>query len=344
MIKEVYIPKVSANDLSATIVEVNSLNGVYVNEGDIVFVVETTKAAIDVVTPISGFFFTKYKNGDSVQIDKEICYISDKNNDSFLNNKQEIKNTLITKKAKLLIEEHNLDISNVEEKIITEKIVIGMLDPSVLSFPDIKKTIKDTIVIVGSGDHGEVAYDLVISAGIYEPVAFINYSKEYASGELFDLPVLGISALEYLFKNSVESIYINTNSVNLTQELFNKANKIGYQFPPLIHKFSYVSDLSSLGKNVMIGAGAIVGTNVNIGNFTKVLNSASVAHHSNIGNFCQISDGSRLSGKVTIGNNCLIGLNASIVNNIVIGDNSIINSGLTITTNIPGGEIVRESI
>ena len=57
MIKEVYIPKVSANDLSATIVEVNSLNGVYVNEGDIVFVVETTKAAIDVVTPISGFFF-----------------------------------------------------------------------------------------------------------------------------------------------------------------------------------------------------------------------------------------------------------------------------------------------
>ena len=122
MIKEVYIPKVSANDLSATIVEVNSLNGVYVNEGDIVFVVETTKAAIDVVTPISGFFFTKYKNGDSVQIDKEICYISDKNNDSFLNNKQEIKNTLITKKAKLLIEEHNLDISNVEEKIITEKI------------------------------------------------------------------------------------------------------------------------------------------------------------------------------------------------------------------------------
>ena len=258
-------------------------------------------------------------------------------------NKKENKyqnNKIITDDAKKIIEEKNIDLSIIEEKLITKETLKKYLE--IESKNEIPKGNNKSIIIVGASNHGKTVYDFLIENKEYEPIGFINYDNNFkVEKKIFGLDVFNLDDLEEILKKGTKNIYINTNNFKLTKTIYLKAKELGFKFISIIHKTANVSKISKLGKCVFIGPFSILGTGAEVGSFTKILNKASIAHDSIIGENVQISDGATIAGNAIVGDNTLIGINSAVINKCKIGKDVIVVSGKTVTSNLDDGTIYR---
>ena len=201
---------------------------------------------------------------------------------------------------------------------------------------------KDSLLIVGCSMHGMVVHDVVKKINTLNPIAFIDYSNVPNENKVFGLNIYQIDDLEEFFKKGTQNIHINTNNYELTKNIFTKAKKIGFKIVNVIHPSADIAISANLGECIFVGAQAIIGTNVTIGSFSKILNKASVAHDSIIGNNVQVSDGATIAGNVTVEDNVLIGINSGVINKCKISSNSTILSGKIVTKNVGNGTIYND--
>ena len=126
MLKYIEIPKDGASDNTVLITEAFKENGDYVNVDDLLFEYETSKAVFDISSDYEGFIYFNKSTGEEINVGDNICVISSKEIDSnkrkelFITSKKEsIIDQNITRKAKLLIKEHNIDISLISNSLVT---------------------------------------------------------------------------------------------------------------------------------------------------------------------------------------------------------------------------------
>jgi sugar O-acyltransferase (sialic acid O-acetyltransferase NeuD family) len=349
---ELIAPQLNANETDITITEWMFTSGDAVSEGDVVCCIETTKSVLDLTVESSGFLFHRYEEGQEITVGTIIGWVFPTNDpgqvDKVLkaSNVQDVpREFLITKKAKKLIQGHGLNIDDIPHEGIIgiEQVEAYLLWKSNFNLIDDIEPCENSILVYCAGQHAEVVHDIIEEQGEYKVIAFVDYGIEVKKYILNDLPVFHRSNLEEIFKVGVKYIHINTNDFITSFDIGTKAEKIGYQFPNIIHPKSSVSKTAKLGKNILVGPNVVIGTKAEIGDYTKILNCASVAHHSKVGNGCSVSDGARISGRVEIGDNTVIGLNVSVNNNVTIGNNVIVVSSANVTNNIQDYHIHRQS-
>jgi pyruvate dehydrogenase E2 component (dihydrolipoamide acetyltransferase) len=73
---DIIVEQISANDVSAIVVEVYLVDGSAVREGDRILAVETSKAVYEVFAPANGIFVHSLKVGDTVAFGSRIAQIS----------------------------------------------------------------------------------------------------------------------------------------------------------------------------------------------------------------------------------------------------------------------------
>jgi len=95
-----------------------------------------------------------------------------------------------------------------------------------------------------------------------------------------------------------------------------------------------ISPDNYMGKGTVIAAGAILTTNVDLGEHVLININATVGHDSKIGDYTTVSPGANISGKVTIGKGCYIGTNASIKEGVTICDGVTIGMGGVVLNDI----------
>jgi sugar O-acyltransferase (sialic acid O-acetyltransferase NeuD family) len=337
------VPFITSNEEEVRVVKILTQNGEKVKKNQKIFILETTKTSYDVEALSSGFVYFNFKIDDHLKSGNEMYEISEtkKNIEEKINKDNKfLDNKIITDDAKKIINEKNIDVSIIEEKLVTKETLKKYLQKK--SKNQIPKGNKKSAIIVGASNHGKTVYDFLTENKEYEPLGFINYDSNFESGEkIFNLGVFNLEDLEDIFKMGTKNIYINTNNFNLTKKIYLKAKEIGYKFISIIHKTANVSKISKLGECVFIGPFSILGTGTEVGPFTKILNKASVAHDSIIGENVQISDGATVAGNAVVGDNTLIGINSAVINKCKIGKDVIVISGKTVTSNLDDGTIYR---
>lgn len=92
-------------------------------------------------------------------------------------------------------------------------------------------------------------------------------------------------------------------------------------------------DGTMLCPGVVVGNGAVLGTQV-------IVNANSyVGHDASIGDFSTVSPGCSIGGAVSIGSDCLIGIGVSLRPHAQVGSGSTIGAGSTVIASIPPGAI-----
>tara|TARA_A100001388_G_scaffold277523_1_gene269213 strand:- start:3727 stop:4329 length:603 start_codon:yes stop_codon:yes gene_type:complete len=185
------------------------------------------------------------------------------------------------------------------------------------------------IIIIGCGGHATSIIDLVENSEGWIIKGFIAQDGELKR-ELLGYNVMGFeSDLAHIskdYKNAVIGVG-QIGSSNTRQIILKRLKPHNLLFPSIKSKFSYVSKHSQIGEGTTIGHGAIINSNVKIGNHC-IINSASlIEHDSSIGDFCHISTGTILNGNVHIGKGSFIGSGAIIREGITIPENSIVSAG-----------------
>lgn len=107
-------------------------------------------------------------------------------------------------------------------------------------------------------------------------------------------------------------------------------------FEKLIHPTATILDPATvlMMKGCVICAGAVITTDVIIGEHTHVNLNATIGHNSRIGRYNTISPSANISGNVTTGSYVYIGTNAAIKEKVTITGNTTIGMGAVVIGDI----------
>jgi len=115
------------------------------------------------------------------------------------------------------------------------------------------------------------------------------------------------------------------------------------KFINVIHEGLDLSQMSELGRGVLINSKVSIAAHTTVGDFVSINRNVSIGHHTKIGNYCSINPGVNIGGNVTIGEGTTVGMGTNILHTVKIGKNTIIGAGSLVTKDIPDNVIAYGS-
>lgn len=353
----VRVPLLNANEDEVTLVDVRVREGAEVRAGDVLFVVESTKAAVDVEAPCPGYVRNlRVEKGQRVQVNSSLCVITASANEPVTVSETAPQDAgrrfRITRKAQELAELHHLDLSAFNlTGIVKESDVERLLQTQtktknvtrkreLLSVPS---GAGPAVVVFGASGHARVLIDLMRVAGNFFPVAAVDDSA--SAEDVLGVPIIGNSSLlSQLRADGIERAVLGIGSVQnhrARARLYDRLVTAGFKIPNLIHPRAMVEPSVAMGAGNQIFAGAVVGSAAKLGDDTIINSGTIVSHDCVIGSHTHLSPGAILAGGVEVGENTLVGMGVTVYLGVRIGSNVVIANGSHIMKDVPDGTVVR---
>ncbi len=191
---------------------------------------------------------------------------------------------------------------------------------------------SEKVYIIGAGGHGQVVAEAVMKMGI-TPAGFLDDDNALFGKKIIGIPVIG--RIEIC--SNLDGKFVVAIGDNLTRKRIVDHIKL-----PEEKYFTVIHPSAVIGKNVKIGAGAmiiggaVINTETRIGNHTIINTSSSVDHHNTVGDFVHIAPGVHTGGNVKIGEGAFIGIGTSVIPGIEIGEWAIVGAGAVVVKDLPG--------
>jgi sugar O-acyltransferase (sialic acid O-acetyltransferase NeuD family) len=373
--KEVLAPRLGVNDEYVTLTQWLVSNGEKMEINQPVAALESTKASTEFESPFQGYIYIIEEEFTEVQCGKAIAIITEEPQENILeeykNSKlsgpEETRNNVnipedlkLTKKARELIEKHEIDVSSLpRDRILKENDIEEFIkgnheheqkDNEVQADSKIntagffiKNENANKILIYGGGGHAKTCIDILRQMRMFEIHGIIDTKHEIGSMVL-GVPVIGNDEdLEHLYRDGYHMIVNGVGAVDnhsIREKIFNRLKNIGFYIPNIIHPKAAVEPSVKLGEGNQIMAGAVVGSDASIGNNCIINSGSIVSHDCKLGDNVHVAPGAILAGNVSIGNNTLIGMGSSTYLKVKIGSNVVVYNGCVINHDINDNSII----
>ena len=182
---------------------------------------------------------------------------------------------------------------------------------------------REKLLLVGAGGFGRVAAEHAV---LEYDCAFIDDGPEL--GTLVNgIPVIGRTTELEKFFSDYKLLIVTIGNNKFREEIYKRAELIGYDFPNIIDPSAYISPFAELGKGCVILNNAVVQNNARIGNGC-ILNSGVEAHHDSvIEDYCLIYANSVVRALTHVGRRVRIGSTVSISTGAFVEDDADIEDG-----------------
>ena len=347
---KIIIEKETASDDYVVVYEINYNDGDFVESGEEVGSVETSKATFEIYAPISGYIYYYVSLLDEIPIGSTFAVVSQEKETIAppppkSNNNTNIDNSiLISKKANELIKKHNLDIAIFgNDKLVREADVYEyLIGENSSELVNLNFSVLD-IVIYGGGGHGRMCLDILKIENKYNVVGYIDDDPAMILAEY--VKYLGTkNILKKLYEKNLKNIVLGIgflNNMNKRLKLYDEIRSHGYYIPNIIHTQAVIEPSVKIGDGNQIFAGSIIGSNVVIKNNCIINSGAIISHDCIINDNVHITPGAILGGGVEVRENSIIGMGATILLGVKIGKNVTINNGVSVYKNIPDGSVIK---
>src|SRR6185369_2808984 len=108
----------------------------------------------------------------------------------------------------------------------------------------------------------------------------------------------------------------------------------GLALPPIVHPSAQIATNVTIGRGVVIAAGALVCAHCQIGDYAILNTGCIVDHESMIGTAVHICPGVRLAGHVTLESGAFIGIGSTVIQNVRIGFEAVVGAGAVVTCDV----------
>jgi UDP-perosamine 4-acetyltransferase len=202
--------------------------------------------------------------------------------------------------------------------------------------------LKRPLIVLGAGGHAKVLIDALQQQSA-EILGVTDRDAERKHQLMCGVPIIGND--EAVMAYPAERIYLvnavgSVRTGSRRRELFERFNRLGYQFTSVIHPSAIMAADVVCAKGVQIMAGALVQVGSFIGENTVINTGAIVDHDCQIGAHVHISPGAVLCGGVQVGEGAHIGAGATVIQGIRIGKNSLVAAGAVVVRDVPDGMMV----
>ena len=192
-------------------------------------------------------------------------------------------------------------------------------------------------MIVGCGGHGRVVLDILLNSGSSEVVGFLDSNPDTHGRRIDGLKVLGgvddLPAIQATLGVNQAIIAIGDNGVR--RAYADRIEAMGIALANAIHPSANLARNVTLGRNIVIAAGALVCAHCQIGDSVILNTGCIVDHESAIGTATHICPGARLAGRVHVGSGAFVGIGATVIQSLSIGYESIIGAGAVVVEDVP---------
>lgn len=365
---DIIIPREFVSDDQYLLQKLCVVNNDFVKEGEILALIESSKSVIDVTSPADGYVYFFSDEGDIVSVGERLALlastkealqveIGNSNKNSQRRKESETKSEDVSlsgvrcsKKALLLMKQHNIDVGafdglgmvtaqDVEHYLSSrEKAVKATVAPSSVN--------RQKIIILGGGGHSKVCIDILRQAQSFT-IAGILDSIQDIGAEVLGIPVIGRDTMPELLKTRESGISLAVNGIGLIPDhrnrckLFERLLEAGFHLPNLIHPKASIEPSAKLGEGNQIMAGAIIGSDVTVGNYCLINSGVVVSHDCIIDDHVHLAPGALLAGAVRVGRNSLIGMGVTIYAKVTIGSNVVIANGANVFHDVPDNTVVK---
>jgi len=349
--KEIIVPRLIESNENVTFIEWKKSDRDFVNKGEVICLVETMKALIEVEAPYSGFLRQtvdpplELKTGDLIGYLLESKEESEK--EEYIKKRPVLQQNgtgrIFTKKAQELIRRFKIHGDSIAKNgIISAEDVFRHIssDSKVILADGIEpvRTTKKRVVIIGGGNYTYFVTDVLRKNG-YCPIGILDDDISLLSAQVGSLKVIGnIAAARELKAGSFfDEAIITVTSQGMRQEIYNGLKALGIKFANAIHPTAYIDSDVEIGEGNLLGAFVHIGSCARIGNNSLFSSGCNIEHH------CTVGDGNfwgpycSLSGGVTFGSGSILGTGIFVEGNVIIGDNVRISSGEVINADLKDG-------
>jgi len=177
------------------------------------------------------------------------------------------------------------------------------------------------IVIIGAGGHGRVVLDILRNNHQFDIVGFIDSNTARHHRTVDGIEIIGdLSLIPRFADMGIGGAIVAIGGVNLENAIHPSAN---------------IADNETIGKNVVIAAGANICTHVTIEDSTIFNTGCIVDHESIIHKAAHICPGVKLAGHVNVKTSAFIGIGATIIQGITIGESAVVGAGAVVLQDVP---------
>ncbi len=350
----VTVPMLNANEPEARLVGLHVKDGQPVSKDDLLFTIETTKAASDVESPAAGFVRMIAVEGDTLPVGATLALITvtpDEPLEQTAPTPPSVTATAahaesgalrITKPARALAESLGLDLSTLPtDRLITEAFIREKSGSPRLTKPAAQNA---GILIYGAGGHAKAVMEMVQAMRAFPIAGIIDDNSALTGSSVFGIPVLGTRDL--LPDLAARGIHLAANGVggiiniNIRIKIFDLLAESGFSFPILKHPRAMVENSAQIADGVQIFANAYVGSDAILHEKCMINTGAIVSHDCEIGAYTHIAPGAMLAGHVQIGARALIGMGVTTMIGLRVGDDARVGNGAVLLADVPAKGIV----
>lgn len=343
----IIVQKAGVSDTTYTVVDIYVTSGDRVVKGEMLFCYETSKTAIDIEAPTDGYIHFGFSKNDTIQVGQKVAVITDTEEvpkDIF-----EIERTFnivdsstqknrFSKAATELIEKHQIDIDVFKDiPIVSSKEVVSYVRQSIAN-PFLELTFEESdLIVYGGGGHAKMCIELLKQEGRFNIKGIVD--DNISIGEkIFEIPVIGSALnLDHFIGKGLRKAIVGVGAVldrKVKNDIYRLLKSKSLQVPTIIHPTANIEPSVILGEGNQVMQGAIVGSDVTIGNNCIINAGCIISHDSKIGDHSHITPGAILAGGVTIGNNTVVGMGVSLFLGVRIGNNVTIPNGMAIFNDV----------
>ncbi len=191
------------------------------------------------------------------------------------------------------------------------------------------------MIILGAGGHGRVVLDVLRQAALHHPIGFLDNNAGLHGRRVDGLPVLGgVEQLDMLRRRGIAGAIIAIGDNGARREFGETLAGQDFEVLSAVHPSAQLASSVSLGRGVVIAAGALVCAHCQIGDFAILNTGCIVDHESMIGTAAHICPGVRLAGHVTVESGAHIGIGATVIQNLRVGFESIVGAGAVVIQDV----------
>jgi sugar O-acyltransferase (sialic acid O-acetyltransferase NeuD family) len=193
------------------------------------------------------------------------------------------------------------------------------------------------VLILGAGGHGRVVYDILLQAGHHEVVGFLDNNEDIHGRRIDGLPVHGaISDLApTAARLGVDAVLVAIGDNGVRQGIARTVDCLGIDLVTAVHPSATIAHNATLGRNVVVAAGAIVCAHCQIGDSVILNTGCIIDHQTMVAEGSHICPGVRIAGRVKVESGAFVGIGATIVPKITLGCESIVGAGSVVIEDVP---------
>lgn len=358
----VSIPHLNANDDHADLTRWACKDRAHVNAGDVIAVIETSKATLDVEAPVAGYCAHLVQAGERISVGATIAVLLE-------NPEQAVSEFLSpsvvatadlepswTKKAEITAKKNGVDIRSLALALARQVTEQDVLDHNhaargkPIQFADVADDLhpanrQERVLLIGGGaGGGAVALDSIFRTTHQRAIGILDNNPQLHGKTQFGVPILGGNNMAgELWKQGYfdAAIVVVTASIVQRKALFDELRDQGIPLTNVIDPSVQIRANVKMGVGNLIMANGFFATCVTVGDNNFFASHACIEHHSTVGDHCTFGPRTTTSGAVTIDDQVKCGMGVLIEPYLKIGRNALIPSGCVVTAHVPADSVIK---